>query len=336
MSADWKQRPEGGGWFAIWLIRSVARRGGRAVGRACLYPIVLYFLAMRGPERRASRAYLSRALGRPARLFDVARHIHTFAATILDRVFLLGEQLRRFRVDVSGLDMLHHAVDQGGVLLFGSHLGSFEVMRVLARERPDIQVRVVLDKAHNPAMTQLLDALNPDVAATVIDAGQDGPSIVLAIQHAIAEGAIVALLVDRTQPDEASLPVEFLGRPARLPTAPWLIAAVLQAPVLLAFGLYRGGNRYDLVFEPFSGPIRVARQDRVAVLGELATRYAARLEHHARSAPYNWFNFYDFWTQPTGQDGAPSDDPRQVRTQAGVAARTDGDPVRGGSVGRVA
>ena len=88
---------------------------------------------------------------------------------------------RRFEVGTTGLDELHAQVDKTGMLLFGSHLGSFEVLRVLARQRPDIQLRVVLDKQHNPAMTQLLDALNPEVAATVIDAGQDGPSIVLAI-----------------------------------------------------------------------------------------------------------------------------------------------------------
>jgi predicted LPLAT superfamily acyltransferase len=23
--------------------------------------------------------------------------------------------------------------------------------------------------------------------------------------------------------------------------------------------------------------------------------YVARLEHFCRDAPYNWFNFYDFW-----------------------------------------
>ena len=335
-ATNWKQRPEGGGWFAVWLIRTIARRGGRAVGRLCLYPIVLYFFAMRGPERRASRDYLGRALGRRPGLFAVARHIHTFAATILDRVFLLGERLRRFDIRVQGLDELHAQLEHGGVLLFGSHLGSFEVLRVLARERPDVRVRVVLDKSHNPAVTQLLDALNPDVAATVIDAGQDGPSIVLAVQQAVAEGALVALLVDRTQPGEASMPVTFFGAPARLPSAPWLIAAVLQAPVVLAFGLYRGGNRYDLMFEPFSGPIRVPRQHRAPVLGELAQRYAERLEHHARSAPYNWFNFYDFWHTPSQQDGAPADDPQQVRTQDGLVARAPGDDVRGGSVGRAA
>ena len=308
MSPQWKQRPEGGGWFAIWLIRSIARYGGRTVGRALLYPITLYFLLRRGPERRASRAYLARVLQRPATLLDVARHIHTFAATILDRVFLLSGQLRRFAVGIEGLESLHAHLDAGrGVLLFGSHLGSFEVLRVLSRARPDVTVRVVLDKGHNAAMTQLLDALNPDIAATVIDAAQDGPAIVLAIQEAIADGHLVALLVDRAGPGEAARDVPFLGQDAPFPSAPWLIAAVLGAPVLLAFGLYRGGNRYDLVFEPFSDGERVPRGQRARQLAALIRRYAARLEHHARQAPFNWFNFYDYWdSPPPGARTAPA------------------------------
>ncbi|BBJ98352.1 hypothetical protein Xcc1_40820 [Xanthomonas campestris pv. campestris] len=102
MSNHWKQRPEGGGRFALWLIRGIARHAGRSVGRALLYPITLYFLLVRGPERTASRAYLARVLGRPATVRDVARHIHTFASTILDRVYMLCGQMQRFQVDITG------------------------------------------------------------------------------------------------------------------------------------------------------------------------------------------------------------------------------------------
>lgn len=314
MKADWKQRPEGGGRFAIWLIRTIARRGGRAVARSLLYPITLYFLIVRGPERVASHNYLARALPRAPRLLDVARHVHTFAATILDRVFLLSGQVQRFDIRIDGLDAVHAQIDRGqGLLVFGSHLGSFEVMRVLARQRPDIQVRVVLDKTHNPAMTQLLDALNPEIARTVIDAGQDGPSIVLAIKQATDEGALVALLVDRARPGEPWLPAPLLGSNAPFPVAPWLIAAALKTPVVLAFGLYRGGNRYDLAFEVFSPGLTIERHNRSQRLAELVEAYARRLEHHVRSAPYNWFNFYDFWQtdDPTenhvrGADGLPA------------------------------
>lgn len=296
VSRDWTARPEGGGLFALWLIRSIARYGGRAVARPLLWPITLYFLIKRGPERRASRAYLARVLDRPAHLGDVIRHIHTFASTILDRVFLLSGRLRRFEVDIHGLESLHAQIDLGrGVLLFGSHLGSFDVLRVLARERPDVKVRVVLDKGHNPAITQLLDALNPEIARSVIDAGQDGPSIVLAIKQAADEGALVALLVDRARAGEAAIEAPFLGGRARFPLAPWVIATMLGTPVSLAFGLYRGGRAYELSFEPFSDGLAAERQHRQALLHECVQRYAARLEHHARRAPYNWFNFFDFW-----------------------------------------
>src|SRR5690606_32110861 len=84
--------------------------------------------------------------------------------------------------------------------------------------------------------------------------------------RAAQEGAMIALLVDRAQPGEAVERVPFLGEPAAFPVAPWQIAAVLRIPVMLAFGLYRGGNRYDLVFEPFSEGIDVPRRERAAAL----------------------------------------------------------------------
>lgn len=333
MTGRWKQRPEGGGRFAIWLIRSIVRYCGRAPGRVLLYPITLYFLARRGPERRASRAFFTRALGRPASLLDVARHIHTFAATILDRVLLLSGELHRFDIGIEGLPHLEHFLDQGrGVLLFGSHLGSFEVLRVLARNRPEIGLRVVLDKGHNPAMTDLLDALNPGVAATVIDAGQPGTTIMLEIQQAIAQGQIVALLVDRPQPGELAQAVPFMGDDAPFPVAPWQIAAVLGAPVLLAFGLYRGGNRYDLCFEAFSDGEAVPRLQRARHVAALICRYAARLEHHARQAPFNWFNFYDYWLHDGGQHDRNTE-ARRDNGAAGdpaVAEHAAGDPASRG------
>jgi predicted LPLAT superfamily acyltransferase len=310
MSAQWKQRKEGGGWFAIWLIRSIGRYGGRGVARLLLPPITLYFLLRRHAERNDSRAWLTRALGHPATLRDIARHIHTFASTILDRVFLLSENTRRFEVSVHGVEALHAQLDRGhGVLLFGSHLGSFEVLRVIAQQRPDYRIRVVLDKQHNAAMQTLLDALNPELAGNIIDAGQDGPALMLEIQQAVQAGALVALLVDRIQPGGQTVAAPFFGAPARFPSAPWLIAALLKVPVVLGFGLYRGGNRYDLLFEEFSDGPDTPRAQRSTAIPALIRRYAQRLEHFARQAPFNWFNFYDFWeSQDDGPEPATAHD----------------------------
>lgn len=317
----WTDRPEGGGMFALWLILTIARRGGRRIARLLLFPITVYFLAKRGPERRSSQDYLQRALGRKTNWWDGARHVHTFASTILDRVFLLGGPIDRFDVRIDGVDEVHDVLDQGrGLLLFGSHHGSFEVLRVLATRRPDYTIKIVLDKKQSPAMTKLLGALNPQLAANIIDASQDGPSIVMDIQRALSEGALVSLLVDRVRPGEPWLPAQFLGGTARFPTSPWLIASALKVPVAIAFGLYRGGNHYDLAFELFSEKVDIPRQARAEALGSLIQRYATRLEHYVHQAPYNWFNFYDFWHD---DEGHTFDDAAVQRRTA--AARTGGD-----------
>ena len=149
---QWKQRPEGGGRWPIRLIGWIGRHCPRALTGLLLYPITLYFLLVRGAERRASRDYLARVLGRPATLWEVARHIHTFAATILDRVYLLGGRDQGYRIDSEGTDCLLQALSAGrGALLFGAHVGSFDALRAFGWERPDIAIRV-LQGAYDDAL----------------------------------------------------------------------------------------------------------------------------------------------------------------------------------------
>jgi len=310
----WTDRPEGGGRFAIWLIRSIALYGGRPFARLFLYPITLYFYLRRRPEREASRAFLSRVLGRPAGAFDGMRHIHRFAGVILDRVFLLArDDARQFQLEIHGLDLLLDTYRQGrGMLLLGSHLGSFEILRVLARERPEVKLKVVLDKSQTPAITELLHALNPAIGSSVIDASEGGTAIVLGIKEAVEQGAVVALLGDRARLQEPTRQAPLLGESAPLPVAPYLIASVLDTPVLLCFGLYRGGNRYSLHFERFAERIEIPRSERNVRLDEWLARYAARLEHHARLDPYNWFNFYDFWHSDRVEPVVAAGEPRRA------------------------
>jgi predicted LPLAT superfamily acyltransferase len=41
--------------------------------------------------------------------------------------------------------------------------------------------------------------------------------------------------------------------------------------------------------------VRLPRAGRDAALAEWAQHFAHRLAWYARFAPYNWFNFYDYW-----------------------------------------
>lgn len=303
MKQQWIERPEGGTLFGLKLIRSFALFFGRTAGRLVLYPITLYFLLRRGPERRASRDYLSRVFGRRATTWEVAKHIYTFATVILDRVFFLSGKHERFDVRMVGIDGLRERWRWGrGVLVFGAHVGSFDALRAIATLRQDVNLRVVLDIEQNPALSRVLNTLNPKLAASIINARQEGTTTALAIKEALDERAIVTLLADRARPGNNVLSVDFLGSPAPFPTAPWQLAAALKVPVVLCFGLYMGGNRYDLHFEVFEDTIAIDRKNREAALRALIERFVERLTHHVRSAPYNWFNFYDFWQTHPRED----------------------------------
>ena len=306
MTDAWLERPEGGSGLAMRLLVGVALGLGRKVARVVLLPITAYFMIRRGPERRASRAYLTRVLGRIPTWFEVARHFHTFAGVTLDRVYFLGKRMWRFDMRLIGLGELHNAMDLGrGVLLIGAHVGSFDALRAASTQRPDVTVRVVLDAAHSPALSAILKQLNPQMAAGIIDPRKDGTTVALEIGAALNQGALVTMLADRGRPGNATASVDFLGQPAEFPTAPWQIAAALHVPIVLCVGLYRGGNRYDLHFEMLTEQLQVDRKQRQQQLREVVQDFANRLAALLRVAPYNWFNFYDFWNdRPSGNDRA--------------------------------
>jgi predicted LPLAT superfamily acyltransferase len=305
VSEHWSERNECGGRRALAIIRFITLYLGRPFALAALYPITLYFYFRRGPERRASREFLNRALGRPATAWEVMHHIRKYAVTLVDRIYLLADSTSRFEITTHGLAELDALIDQKrGVLLLGAHIGSFEVLRALAERRPELLMRILMDRQQTPELTRMLMALNPAVAASVIDVGVNDTDIALAIQDAAKQGALIGMLADRSRPKETTTLVPFFGAPAPFPVAPYLIASLLDLPVVLTFGLFRGGNRYDLYFETLSDRIVIPRRDRAALMHEWAARYAARLEHHTRLDPYNWFNFYDFWHR--ADDPAPA------------------------------
>ncbi|WP_266169177.1 acyltransferase [Dyella subtropica] len=306
MTKHWQSRPEGGGRFALWLIRSIGLHGGRRFARLFLYPITLYFYWRRKLEREASRHYLEKVLLHRVTAWQVMKHIHSFASTMLDRVFLLAHGEKDFDIETEGVDVLIERIGLGrGVLLFGSHQGSFEALRALASRRPDVSLRVLLDKQKTPALTELLEALAPDIGDKVIDASKDGATMALQIAEACEQGAMVALLADRGREHEVLRRADLLGQPAPFPVSPWLLAHTLKVPVVLCFGLYLGGNRYRLIFEPFADRVDIPRHDRAQALDAVIGRYAQRVEHYIRIAPYNWFNFYDFWQQDSHATARP-------------------------------
>lgn len=296
-NVHWQAQRERGSPWALRLILWIALRLGRGPARLLLYPITLYFFLNGRTARQASRDYLSRVLERAPTLAERLRHIHCFAATILDRVFFLSGQFERFDVHVHGADVIQEqAARGGGCLLLSAHVGSFDALRTVGVEQCQLPIKILMFPDHNGFITALLHTLNPALLDTVIPLG--GIDTLLQVQEAVARGDMVGMLGDRVGAGGRTVSCNFLGAAAQFPVGTAQLAAVLRVPVILVFGLYREGNRYDLHFERLDAPLPLERRERELALAAWTQAYATRLEHYVRSAPYNWFNFYDFW-RPT-------------------------------------
>jgi predicted LPLAT superfamily acyltransferase len=220
--------------------------------------------------------------------------MYCFAVTVLDRGYLLAGQFGRFDIRVHNGQLILDQVQTGrGCILLGSHLGSFEVLRVLGVTCRRFPLKVLMNIDHNQSITCFVNSLNAELADTIIPI--KGPETLLRVKESLEQGYLVGTLGDRVVANDKTARCSFLGVETAFPIGPVLLASMLPCAVILAFGLYRGGNRYDVYFERLADVITTDRRRRYADLQYWTQRYVDRLEHYARSAPYNWFNFYDYW-----------------------------------------
>jgi len=305
-ATQWATEPERGNAALIAMMIFVALRLGRPLARCVLYAIAAYFFAFAPATRRSSREYLRRALGREPTWRDRFRQVFTFASTILDRFYLHIGRCGLFEISIEGDALMRALLARGsGGFLLGAHLGSFEIIGAVGRREPGLRVAMAMYEPQANRITTAFRSASPAGATEIIPLGH--LEAMLRIRDCLEEGKFVGLLADRTIGDAPAQTVNFLGRPALFPSGPMRAAAALRRPVIFMTGLYRGGNRYHVVFRELADFSHLTRGDREAAVSAAIERYAALLEEFCRGDPYNWFNFYDFWHgAPAAAVPAPS------------------------------
>jgi predicted LPLAT superfamily acyltransferase len=296
MSRGWLDQQERGSLLAYRVMVWVAFRLGRRVGRALLYPICAYFVVRSQETSRSIQIFLDRALNRRASFQDRFRHYHCFASTLLDRAYLLTQQYHRFTFDIHGAEALLRCLERKqGCILLGSHLGSFEAVRAGALSYREVDLKLLMHADNAAMFNAVVHQLAPSLSQSIITIGS--PDSMLRVKECVDQGGVVGILGDRFMKSEKTVTCQFLGKPALFPAGPMLLLSVLKVPVFLFFGLYRGGNRYEVHFELFAEQIEIERQSRERGIQQWTQYYVTRLEYYCRLAPYNWFNFYNYWDE---------------------------------------
>ncbi|MDX2019518.1 MAG: lipid A biosynthesis acyltransferase [Deltaproteobacteria bacterium] len=301
--AAWLNVREQGSVLGMRVLLFLCTSFGRPPARLLLRLIALYYALAAREARRASCRYLQ-AVGMVPSFKNVYTHVLRFAEVSLDRLFFLRGNFAPFVVNATGQEhILRLRQNNRGAILLGAHLGSFEAMRAAGK---DLQARInIVGYFGNArAVNRLLDqGSGGNVGTRLLEITPDSIDFIFKAKDLLEKGEMLAILGDRVVSNHVT-EVMFFGRKARFPTGPFVLAASLKCPVYLTFGLYFPPNRYELHCEPFAESVQVPRGRRAEALQAYVQAYALRLEHYCRQAPYNWFNFFPFWSDDNADDRA--------------------------------
>ena len=214
-------------------------------------------------------------------LFCIWRQFQNFTSVFMDS-FLLQDEVG-IRYTFQGEQTLQTVIDKesGGVLLM-SHMGNWEIAaRRLQKNLTGLRLLLYMGARDRQEVERLQKETveNSGIGIVGVDETGGSPLDIIEGIRFLRAGGIVSMAGDVLwRDDQPAVEVDFLEKKARLPEAPFALAMVSGAPLIVFFAFRTGKRRYHF---RASEPIFIAKTDRdqrAAVIQAAARHYAALLE----------------------------------------------------------
>jgi lauroyl/myristoyl acyltransferase len=288
------------------LLYRLYARLSRAVG---LWPIrvtaalvaAVYFFCFAGRRGHSVRFYRALFPDR-SRWFAVRctwRQFQDFARVYSERLEVERRTDVRFDRDVERYVVEAKAAGRGVILLM-SHFGRWEIgARLLGESHKELTL-VMGGQAGGEARAGVdRDLRKAGVDVVTVPEGQGKSFDILQAVQSLRQGGMVSLAADRTFGDARILRMPFLGHTVGIAAAPFALALVSGAPLLVVFAVRMGRRHYRFVSQPPMSLPAASRGDRQAVMEKAAAAYLQALEAMVRSHPEQWQNFGGFFVEET-------------------------------------
>jgi predicted LPLAT superfamily acyltransferase len=322
----WSQHKEkAAGYWHIKLMLILFRLFPVIILRVLAFPVGFFYFLFSKKGRTESKRFLRKAapfvtrhgVARKCRSpFGPLRHIVSFSLTLVEKLESWGGkfQFKHIHFQDDDIDELVQELENGqGIFMITSHLGNIELLRGLASfNRTKVSRRTpitaVIDMKVSEKFTRMLKELNPRSSMDIINAGEVGPHTAALLEDKLAAGEIVTIAGDRTAAGShdangqgKNLIIPFLGEDAPFSPGIFYLAALMRAPVYFVFALRRGDlsvlPEYDMYVHKSRLSLECSRKERFNRSSLLAQSFAALLESYCKKNPFQWYNFYDFWSK---------------------------------------
>ena len=195
-------------------------------------------------------------------------------------------------VELTGWEEVRDSLARGGIVC-SAHLGNWEVLAAYFAQAMHLRVAAVARQLGEPRLNRLLvDFRSRAGVETIL---RDSPSAGRQILHVLKNGGMLAMLIDQDT-RVPSITVPFLGRPARTPVAPAVLAVRRNLPIIVAYCLRRPAGGLELVVHKPLWPN--AALDRDLAIHDLLVRVNDLLGQAIREHPTQWPWWHRRWRRP--------------------------------------
>lgn len=288
--SSWKGKTRGGViGYSIFIF--TIKYLGTESAYFLLYFVALYYWIF--SRKRYLKYYFRNRLGYSSikTRLSVYKLYYKFGQVLIDKVVLLSGIHTPFSFDLDGDHHLRN-MKEGGMLI-GAHMGNWEIASQLLQNLPHRIYIVMYDEEHQ-RIKALLDNVMKEKAFEIIPIKND-LSHIIAIHKALKEKGLVVMHGDRYVEGSKTLEASVLGKKAKLPFGPFLLAVKSGFPVTFVFAMKETSRHYHFfATEPkiYNKENKIAEQK---AINEVLKDYINVLETKINQYPEHWFNFHDFW-----------------------------------------
>lgn len=221
----------------------------------------------------------------------IRKNILYFGQTLIDKAAVLfARSDRQFRIAHLGEQALEDMVKAGkGGMLLSAHLGNWEMSGALLTKYDHVY-NIVMYEGEESRIREYMNREGMERRFKVIYIRED-MSHIYEMSAALNRNEFICMHADRFMEGNRIIEGMFLGRRARFPLGPFVLASKLRAPVSYVFAMKEQGNAYSF----YATPAQVFEGRGMSGAERMLEAYIAELTDKLHRYPHQWFNYYYFW-----------------------------------------
>lgn len=313
-----------GGYYGIRLMLLFYDYGGKVIFRIFLYPVMLFYYLLSRKQRQISKDFLSQVevirekYSLKKEHYSSFRHFMAFGTMLIDKINAWRGSLRLYQdaifMEDSEERFFSYENESRGKILLCSHLGNVDALRAvgLVSEKRAPTVYSVFFTKNAQNFNNILKAVSKSAELNIIATDTIGPDTAIRLSEIVDNKGMIAIVGDRTpvkdnrnnkdnstriKEPERVCEVDFMGRKANLPQGAFIMAALLKCKVQCLFALKNEKTgKIDIYCKDLFDEVKLPRKNKDDALQTYVQKYAELLEYYAIRYPYQWFNFFDFFS----------------------------------------